>query len=798
MKKIFYFFAGMAFVSFAFASSAFAVSIFDITYPIAELGGCADQAACKAYCDELGNQAACAAFAEKAGFVSKEKAREAKVLPSSGPGGCGSQDACRTYCDDPANEDECVAFGQRYGLLNKGSDVSARAKLIQAQGGPGGCQSEKECRAYCENPANEGECLDFAEKHNLGDKKQIQSAKKVREQGGPGGCKSEKECRAYCENPENSEACIAFAESQGFMSKEDASRARQFTNKPGPGGCRGEACRVYCENPDNAQECIAFAEENGFMSKEDAQRAKKFAGKPGPGGCKGEQCRQFCDNPANQEACFQFAVENDLIPAGEIERIKKFKDIAQQGGPGGCRGEACRAYCEDPARQEECFSFAKERGLLSAEELKMAERGRELSQKVKEVGGPGGCKSDSECQTFCKNPDNVEACLAFAVQQGNFKPEEAKDMLRRFARESSQTRGPQGFGEFGGPRGPREFRDFRMGSSSDAQLEQRFQKFEQFREFEDKFRGPEMNEMQGPGGCQGPEECMKYCSDPAHRQECMGARPQGGMIDPGSMPLGGERGAGGFGQMGGQQDVFGKCVAEGGTIVKSEPPALPKCLNKDGSEATLSAGSMPRGGEEETERSGALFGEGGLAACSGPKPLRPAPAGCAGPVCKEGRWEFLCPTGERTAPPSPDGSYQPGIPLREGSQSIDGTACAKEFRPVCGTNQRTYPNACFAKADNVAVAKEGACEGSGFEKPAYPTTMPPDGMRPPEGATNTYPRPEGSPQPYPGQYPPPAGSTQYQQFAPPPVENIPPQTRKTPADYFFAAILQAFENLLPR
>src|SRR3989344_3117755 len=787
MKKTFYFSVVAAVFSFGLVSFAAAASIFDITYPIAELGGCADQAACKAYCDDLSNKNACIAFSEKMGFVSKEKAEEAKALPSSGPGGCASQEACRTYCDDPAHEDECVAFGQRYGLLNKGSDVSERAKLIQEEGGPGKCRSEKECRAFCENPAHEGECLDFAEKHNLGDKKQIQSAKKVQDQGGPGGCKSEKECHAYCENPDNSETCIAFAEGQGFMSKEEAARARQFSNKPGPGGCRGEACKMYCEDSAHQEECIAFAVENGFMSKEDAERAKKFAGKPGPGGCKGEQCKEFCHDPANEEACFQFAVENDLIPKDEIERVKKFKNVANQGGPGGCHGDQCRLYCENPAHQDECFKFAKERGLLGEEELKMAERGRELSKKVKEVGGPGGCKSDNECQAFCRNPDNVEACLAFAVEHGGFKPEEAKGMLKRFVEDSVRMRGPRGPGEFGMPSSGSPGRMMSMGlqeefgqggmqnAEFERQFEDRFQRFEQLRGFEDKFRRPEIGQMQGgPGGCQGPEECMKYCSDSAHQQECMNASPQEGMMPSGSGPFDGGRGFGGSGQMGMPQDAFGKCVAGGGTIVKSEPPALPKCVNKDGSEVTLPADVM-RG---EGGTSGSMAGS---AVCSGPKPLMPVPVGCTGPVCKEGRWGFDCYQGERGDPPTPGmmppiGTQQPTAPTT--MQIREGVACTEEWRPVCGTNGRTYPNACFAKADNMTVAKMGACESAEL-KPA-------DG---------TY------PQPYPGYYPPPAdpypSGDQYRQFTPPPTEIAPPQTRRSPPDIFFATILEAFRNLLP-
>lgn len=39
--------------------------------------------------------------------------------------------------------------------------------------------------------------------------------------------------------------------------------------------------------------------------------------------------------------------------------------------------------------------------------------------------------------------------------------------------------------------------------------------------------------------------------------------------------------------------------------------------------------------------------------------------------------------------------------------------CTKEFRPVCGCNGQTFPNACVAAAAGVAVRAEGACAPSG-------------------------------------------------------------------------------------
>lgn len=513
---------------------AYAVSPFDITFPVSELGNCANNEECKTYCDDLENKDACAAFAVKHGFAKKEEVAIVKKLPETGPGGCSSESECGVYCTDESHAEECLAFAERHGI---GKQVRERAKLIRTQGGPGGCQSMGECRAYCETPANQKECIAFAERNKFVPQEKLAAAKQILEEGGPGGCHGDVECRAYCENPDHTSECVVFAEKHNLISEEEASRIKKLPLN-GPGGCRGEECKLYCEDEAHQEECLRFAEEHSLISQEELQRARKMAGKTGPGGCRGEACRTYCADPAHREECFRFAEENDLIPKHELERARKMMRLAEEAGPGGCRGEACRTYCEDEANRGECFEFAKKHELIPAEEIERAEKGMQLEKRVREVGGPGGCKNENECHAYCLEEEHVEECLAFAVNQGGFNESEAKQMLREF---SERRHGPSEFshGEFGPPGsfGP-------PGGFGDPNRleEEQFRRFEEFRRLDQQFRGDMMEkgfmptkDFQGPGGCNSPESCIKLCSDPANREECARFNPSRGGPPPGEL-----------------------------------------------------------------------------------------------------------------------------------------------------------------------------------------------------------------------------------------------------------------------
>lgn len=519
--------------------TAGAASIFDITFPIPELGNCADKTACKAYCDELSHADACAAFGKQHGIGDARSTQQASALPNIGPGGCKSTTECKVYCDDSDHLDECIQFAESNGLLNKKEVQQARKAITK---GPGGCANIKECKQYCSSEDNQLECVEYAHRQGQISDSDFKAIKDVKEQGGPGGCRGNEECHSYCQDESHIDECLSFSQDHGFISKDDAVTIRKAGfGGAGPGGCKGkDACRAYCEAPDHQSECLDFAEQKGFMSKEEAARARKFVGKTGPGGCRGDQCRTYCENPANAEACLEHAEREGFLPKEEIERGRKFLKVTQEsGGPGGCRGQnECRTYCQDEDHEQECFDFGKKQGLLRPEEEKQFKAGMDIRKKVEQSGGPGGCKGDDECQAYCTDPSHTEECIAFAATHGGIDEDQARMMLQEFTT-----------GKFSGPGGG-SFEDFQRGHEDSAM------RFDEFKQLEQQFRGgpgggfgggprgmpfpPGKFPRQGgvgqgfgagdqgfvgPGGCTGPAECIKYCSE--HRKECFSGGPQG-------------------------------------------------------------------------------------------------------------------------------------------------------------------------------------------------------------------------------------------------------------------------------
>ena len=90
----------------------------DITYPIADLGSCANQQDCKAYCGIASNYSKCATFAQKNNLAVLVPAVFTAMQKGESPGQCKDEASCRVYCEDIDHLDECVNFVEKFKLAS--------------------------------------------------------------------------------------------------------------------------------------------------------------------------------------------------------------------------------------------------------------------------------------------------------------------------------------------------------------------------------------------------------------------------------------------------------------------------------------------------------------------------------------------------------------------------------------------------------------------------------------------------------------------------------------------------------
>ncbi len=243
------------------------------------------------------------------------------TYPIAELGGCKDRNDCKVYCDNAANTAACVNYAEKYKLLSEEELKVAKNFIAGGFKGPGNCNGKKECQAYCEDKNHIDECVSYAEEKGLMSVQELQKAKKVQVALRKGvkfpSCNNKKECDAYCEDASHMEECITFAQEAGFLSDEELQNSQKVLTavKQGvkPPSCKGkDACDIYCAEASHAEECVNFAVAAGLVTSEEAKIIKETGGK-GPGGCKNKsECDSYCSNDANREACMNFATEHNI------------------------------------------------------------------------------------------------------------------------------------------------------------------------------------------------------------------------------------------------------------------------------------------------------------------------------------------------------------------------------------------------------------------------------------------------------------------------------------------------------
>lgn len=211
---------------------------YGITFPIAELGGCANLAECRTFCEDPAHFETCVTFAKKKGFHKEEKIEKRAEQQgdfwekTSSELGCDSEPSCRAVCEQEANFEKCAAFARRHSISGGHAQNPAKSEIVEQAKEVLGCDSYASCKSFCEQEVNRQKCSEFARQVGLRGGEHM---------AGPGGCTSEETCRAFCSDPQNFQVCSGFSSSSGG----------RFT---GPGGCNNEqSCRAYCQA--HPQEC---------------------------------------------------------------------------------------------------------------------------------------------------------------------------------------------------------------------------------------------------------------------------------------------------------------------------------------------------------------------------------------------------------------------------------------------------------------------------------------------------------------------------------------------------------------
>jgi hypothetical protein len=450
MKK--YLFLTILFFSLGILTLAEDDPFSKLTYPIAELGNCQNRGECESFCDKPTNRATCLDFAQNHNLIPAEELALARKMLAvgevAGPGNCQGENECRAYCDDINHLEECLAFGEKHGLIPPEELAEAKKVATAIKQGikPPNCKNKTDCDLYCSQANNFEECLEFGKAAGLIPPEELEDVEKtlqaVKKGVKPPACRGKAECDSYCSQDEHFEECLTFAEAAGFLPPEEAAMARRTGGK-GPGGCRGkEACEAFCEDPNNAEACVDFAVQYGFMPPEEAENAKKMMKlgiKGGPGNCQGkEACEAYCNDFSHLVECVDFAERAGFMSAEDAARARKMAERGvnvMEGGPGGCKSEdECRAFCEKPENSQTCLDFSVRIGEMTPEQAEQAKKGRQTMEQ----GGPGGCRGEEECQTYCQQPEHGRECVIFSRDQGFMPAEEAERMLQMMDQQQRQ------------------------------------------------------------------------------------------------------------------------------------------------------------------------------------------------------------------------------------------------------------------------------------------------------------------------------------------------------------------------
>ncbi|TSC66624.1 MAG: hypothetical protein CEO21_138 [Microgenomates group bacterium Gr01-1014_80] len=379
-----FFLASNAFSQDASPAGSPAPTAAEFTFPIEDLGGCADLASCTSFCEDPVNHNTCSDFAHRNGFYADDVTTYGDTefyQNTQAELGCNSADSCFTFCSDPGNHASCDTFANRNEIPGGYTAEPDNPEYLQIAQSSLGCDSAASCSTYCDDPSNASACTDFA--HEVGFLGGTTNE-------GPGGCQSGETCGAYCSDPANYGECSAH----------------QGENFTGPGGCTDEAsCRSYCDqNPDS---CRSFAPGSNGAYVPPTCPAGQYHG-PG-GACTPVGDTQTAVACVGSDQYWDGTACHAQPPVGIDPELPSahFEERPEMGGcttPG-----TCFDFCQ--ANPDSCPGFDAS-GSRPTDEYTpnlYYTPGTEITNEP--IEAMGGCTSPASCFDYCS--DNPDSCPGF-------------------------------------------------------------------------------------------------------------------------------------------------------------------------------------------------------------------------------------------------------------------------------------------------------------------------------------------------------------------------------------------------
>jgi hypothetical protein len=184
------------------------------TYPISDLGYCQNQKECHLYCEISANQPACWAYRVYKTAVLGDTTDEALTqlgftFPIPELGNCANYQQCHDYCLSSQNSVQCRAYSQ-----NQKSLLTSR--LLEKASIELGCTTLDECKLFCSQDENKSLCESFRRRWKLSTSTRKTILQRAQSELG---CQTLSECKKMCAEDENLEYCRAFAKRMGLKTQ---------------------------------------------------------------------------------------------------------------------------------------------------------------------------------------------------------------------------------------------------------------------------------------------------------------------------------------------------------------------------------------------------------------------------------------------------------------------------------------------------------------------------------------------------------------------------------------------------